>query len=441
MPRVKKDITEFRASPPVGIFISPEESNVARIHVLIVGSTGTQYEGGFFQFLLQCPPDYPLSLPRMRLMTTDAGRVRFNVNLYNSSKSLMSEHQFFSGFQQEKEPGDSDKDDEFIRHETQRVAVCDQVEAALNDDPNCPPAFRNLILDSFLESYSSWFLISGNSSVLTMVACALVTEVSTSLHRAVHVSLTGIAGLLLGEACFAALHQVRLNWILLQLLMVAPTLFIPIGCTLLTESPRWLIARRDLKGAEAVIQKAAKMNGFSTEDGSAFVQRLRAIMLEHAKLKMALTTNTESRVPSNVLRRAAVILSASFAVMSTYYAVLLAFAARKKLWMTWKSVANRRYVFRAIPPLGEHNQQSDHRHHRLPPGRNQLLLSGRHDGLQHPGGVLHGPVNPGQGRQCCGLGNHIAVPLRGIANTRPRLVHRSVPSQWSPGRRFRCSRV
>ncbi|KAK8757089.1 hypothetical protein V5799_000210 [Amblyomma americanum] len=161
-----------------------------------------------------------------------------------------------------------------------------------------------------------------------MVACALVTEVSPSLHRAVHVSLTGILGLFHGEACFPALHQVRLNWILLQLLMVAPTLFIPIGCTLLTESPRWLIAHRDLKGAEVVIQEAARMNGFSREDASAFVQRLMVVMLEHAKLTMASTTNTESRVSSNVLRRAAVILSASFAVMSTYYAVLLAFAAR-----------------------------------------------------------------------------------------------------------------
>ncbi|KAK8774899.1 hypothetical protein V5799_010569 [Amblyomma americanum] len=41
MLRVKRDIVEFRASPPVGIFISPEEGNFTRIHVLIVGSTGT----------------------------------------------------------------------------------------------------------------------------------------------------------------------------------------------------------------------------------------------------------------------------------------------------------------------------------------------------------------------------------------------------------------
>ncbi|KAK8757088.1 hypothetical protein V5799_000209 [Amblyomma americanum] len=89
MLRVKKVIAGFRACPPVEI-ISPEESKVTRIHVLIVDSTRTPYEGGFFQFLLHCPPDYPLSPPRMRFMTMDAGRVRFNVNLYNSGKLCVS---------------------------------------------------------------------------------------------------------------------------------------------------------------------------------------------------------------------------------------------------------------------------------------------------------------------------------------------------------------
>ncbi|KAK8781145.1 hypothetical protein V5799_017507 [Amblyomma americanum] len=201
-------------------------------------------------------------------------------------------------------------------------------------------ALGGCFANTFLVYLCSRFLISGTSSALTMVACALVTEASTNQHRAVHVSLIGTAGLLLGKTCFAALHQARLNWILLQLLIVAPTLFLPIGCTLLTESPRWLIARWDFKGAEAVIQEAAKMNGFSTEDTSAFVQRLRVLLLEHAKLTLASTTNTERPVASNVLRRAAVIISASFAVMSVYYAVLLAFAARKKPWMTWTSVAS-----------------------------------------------------------------------------------------------------
>lgn len=182
--RVQKDIAEFHAGPPTGIFISPEETNITRIHVLMVGSAGTPYEGGFFQFLIRCPPDYPLNPPRMRFMTTDAGRVRFNIHLYNSGKvcvstlgtapgpgwspvhglvsvlvsvqSLMGEHPYFNMFQQEKQAGDSDKYDEFVRHETLRVAVCGQVEAALKDDPSCPPAFRKRILDSFLESYDKY---------------------------------------------------------------------------------------------------------------------------------------------------------------------------------------------------------------------------------------------------------------------------------------------
>jgi ubiquitin-protein ligase len=36
------------------------------------------YANGFFYFLLQMPPDYPTSPPRVRLQTTGGGAVRFN---------------------------------------------------------------------------------------------------------------------------------------------------------------------------------------------------------------------------------------------------------------------------------------------------------------------------------------------------------------------------
>ncbi|KAK8764117.1 hypothetical protein V5799_033274 [Amblyomma americanum] len=179
--RIQKDIAEFHANPPEGVFISPEDRNVTSMHVLIVGATGTPYEGGFFQFLLRFPPDYPASPPRMRHVTTDAGRVRFNASLYNNGKvcvsalgtahgpgwspsqslssvlvavqALMGRHPYFNGHYRQEKSNESDMYDLFVRHETLRVAVCNQVEAALEDDPHCPPPFRKLILDSFLESY------------------------------------------------------------------------------------------------------------------------------------------------------------------------------------------------------------------------------------------------------------------------------------------------
>ncbi|XP_037562058.1 ubiquitin-conjugating enzyme E2 Z-like [Dermacentor silvarum] len=41
---------------------------------------GTPYDGGVFRFLLKCPTDFPAEPPRVRLMTTDAGRVWFGPN-------------------------------------------------------------------------------------------------------------------------------------------------------------------------------------------------------------------------------------------------------------------------------------------------------------------------------------------------------------------------
>ncbi|KAH7963295.1 ubiquitin-conjugating enzyme E2 Z [Rhipicephalus sanguineus] len=184
--RVKKDIADFNASPPAGLFITPEEEDVTKMHALVVGPSGTPYEGGFFQFYMKFPPTYPISPPRVRIMTTDAGRVRFNPNLYACGKvclsilgtwtgppwspaqglesvlisvqSLMNEKPYHNepGFTNELVPGDADRYNEFIRHETIRVAVCDQVEAALKQSADCPAILREQILKCFYESYDKY---------------------------------------------------------------------------------------------------------------------------------------------------------------------------------------------------------------------------------------------------------------------------------------------
>uniref|UniRef100_A0A131YME2 Ubiquitin-conjugating enzyme E2 Z n=1 Tax=Rhipicephalus appendiculatus TaxID=34631 RepID=A0A131YME2_RHIAP len=183
--RVKKDIAEFNAQPPARLFISPVEADVTQVHVLMLGAPGSPYEGGFFQFFLKFPPNYPLSPPRARFLNMDEGRVRFHIHLYNCGKvcvttlgtagavcdwspaqslsstlvsiqSLLSENPYFDAFRQEKTAGDSEKYNAFVKHETIRVAVCDQVDAALREDAKCPPSFRRIILESFLESYSKY---------------------------------------------------------------------------------------------------------------------------------------------------------------------------------------------------------------------------------------------------------------------------------------------
>lgn len=61
------------------------------MHSLTIGtnicflSSATPFVG-FFYFVMHCPDDYPHNPPRVRLMTTGGGSVRFNPNLYPNGK-------------------------------------------------------------------------------------------------------------------------------------------------------------------------------------------------------------------------------------------------------------------------------------------------------------------------------------------------------------------
>ncbi|KAL1484049.1 hypothetical protein MTO96_032800 [Rhipicephalus appendiculatus] len=69
-------------NPLPGVCIEPVD--ISRFHALMVGPSGTLYEGAYFYFLLQCPRDYPMRPPRVRLMNPDVGS--FHPNLHESGK-------------------------------------------------------------------------------------------------------------------------------------------------------------------------------------------------------------------------------------------------------------------------------------------------------------------------------------------------------------------
>lgn len=58
--------------------------------VFITGPEGTPYHNGIFEFHMYYPNDYPISNPKINLMTTGNGTVRFNPNLYNCGKVCLS---------------------------------------------------------------------------------------------------------------------------------------------------------------------------------------------------------------------------------------------------------------------------------------------------------------------------------------------------------------
>jgi ubiquitin-conjugating enzyme E2 Z len=180
--RIKRDIMMIYNDPPPGMFIIPDKDDMTTLHALITGPFDTPYEGGFFYFYIRCPPDYPIRPPRVKLMSTGNGRVRFNPNLYKNGKvclsilgtwsgpawspalslssllisiqSLMNEKPYHNepGFEQERTVGDAKRYNDIIRHETLRVAVCDMLEGLTP----CPDSLREVMDKSFHECYSHY---------------------------------------------------------------------------------------------------------------------------------------------------------------------------------------------------------------------------------------------------------------------------------------------
>lgn len=182
--RIRKDVKSLFRDPLPGIYVVPDDTNATLLHAIIVGPFGTPYEGGFFYFILDCPDDYPYSPPKVKLMTTGGGRVRFNPNLYANGKVclsilgtwsgpgwsivqtiasvLMSIQSLMNETPYHNEPGFETADamhveayNHCIRHETIRVAVLEMI-GDTSMAKSIPTSLREVIdslYPSFLDSY------------------------------------------------------------------------------------------------------------------------------------------------------------------------------------------------------------------------------------------------------------------------------------------------
>lgn len=72
------------------VFVRVDPNHMDVLQVLIAAPDDTPYASGCFLFDVYFPSDYPSSPPKMNLMTTGGGTVRFNPNLYNCGKVCLS---------------------------------------------------------------------------------------------------------------------------------------------------------------------------------------------------------------------------------------------------------------------------------------------------------------------------------------------------------------
>ncbi|XP_070389440.1 ubiquitin-conjugating enzyme E2 Z-like [Dermacentor albipictus] len=207
--RVKRDLADFHADPPPGVFMAPDEKNITTVHAVVVGAAGTSYEGGFFHLLITCTKEYPMSPPSVRFMTTDGGRVTFNPhisagghiclsllgtmvgppwtpahNLTSVAVSIQSMlddtvrnvdafeafEQIVTGFWN---PGNA----KAMRYQTLRVAVCNTIESCLEGNCPFPPSLRDQLLASFADNYAKYEeaakaeLAANQGGVLVWLGC------------------------------------------------------------------------------------------------------------------------------------------------------------------------------------------------------------------------------------------------------------------------------
>jgi baculoviral IAP repeat-containing protein 6 len=77
-------------TPSSSVFVRVDQACTSLWRALITGPEGTPYAGGCFIFDFFFPSGYPAQPPRVTLLTTGGGTVRFNPNLYTCGKVCLS---------------------------------------------------------------------------------------------------------------------------------------------------------------------------------------------------------------------------------------------------------------------------------------------------------------------------------------------------------------
>jgi baculoviral IAP repeat-containing protein 6 len=92
--RLLRQVSVLATSLPLdvgsSVFVRYDSQNLSSLRACISGPAGTPYEKGLFFFDIFLPSEFPAVPPMVQFLTTGAGRVRFNPNLYENGKVCLS---------------------------------------------------------------------------------------------------------------------------------------------------------------------------------------------------------------------------------------------------------------------------------------------------------------------------------------------------------------
>lgn len=94
MNRIQKEIKQLHNNLPVyasnAIFVAYDSQRSDVVKAMIIGAEDTPYSHGCFVFDVLMEENYPLTPPKVNLMTTGGGQIRFNPNLYDTGYVCLS---------------------------------------------------------------------------------------------------------------------------------------------------------------------------------------------------------------------------------------------------------------------------------------------------------------------------------------------------------------
>ena len=67
--RLQKEYEDFQNDPPTNCSAAPIDGDIYKWEAVIYGSTGSVYEGGIFNLMIEFPQNYPFKPPKVKFTT------------------------------------------------------------------------------------------------------------------------------------------------------------------------------------------------------------------------------------------------------------------------------------------------------------------------------------------------------------------------------------
>ncbi|KAL3222640.1 hypothetical protein MRX96_049974 [Rhipicephalus microplus] len=163
--RIKKEIVDSYKDPVPGLFVFPDENNMAAIYSIVLGPADTPYEDAILIFELFLPKDYPINPPKGEVCvygwTSHHSPIFFNngtVSIsilgtyagpqWSSAQTLCSvlwsiqsiltaepffDHPFKKNANRQAHKEEAPEYHTYVRYEAIRISVCKSVQSCLDD--------------------------------------------------------------------------------------------------------------------------------------------------------------------------------------------------------------------------------------------------------------------------------------------------------------------